>query len=304
MLSYPDTSAVSIEEIPQSTAVSPSHSQRSSLDVQRSASPSPPQSPIHSPSPPSTEPPAPPNPSAAALSHLHDAANEFVRCFPGHWQIIETSAEGLLCGWHAVILSLCAQYPALPYPTLGELITVFERQSAEFAQVFDMENTDNFSVDQVGAVLYSWGRERGLNLRLGYLEEGASPLLVSHPNEDEDVLVVWIHNDGLWNGGIGHFSGMNRWVEMDPEQETGGFDDDPLSQISSVSPSPSHLFFPSPPRTRVEDQSCEPEQEDLDIKEWRAYCEMLHDAMAEDEDDFDVQKEHLGSNSSVQNASP
>ena len=288
MLSYPDTLSGSVKEVPQSTAASPSHSQRSSLDVQRNASPSPPQSPIHSPSPPLTEAPAPSNPSDAALSHLHDAVIEFVRCFPNHWQIIETSAEGLFCGWYAVILSLRAQYPALPSPTVEELKAVFERQSAEFALVFDMENTNNFSVDQVGAVLYSWGRERGLNLRLGYLEHGASPLLVSHPNDDEDVLVVWIHNDGRWNGGMGHFSGMSGWDEMSEEPETDGFSDDPLSHVSSTSTSPSHLFGPSSPRPRGEDESCEREEGDLDVKEWRAYCEMIHDARGEDEDDCDA----------------
>lgn len=36
---------------------------------------------------------------------------------------------------------------------------------------------------------------------------------MSHPNEDEDTLMVWLHNDGNWNWngtgqGLGHFSGM------------------------------------------------------------------------------------------------
>ena len=171
--------------------------------------------------------------SAEALARIEAAAVEFLRSFPVGWQSIPTSAEGFLCGWHAVILSMRAQYPALPCPAREELIAIFEQQSAEFALLFDMVNTDNFSVDQVAAVLYSWGREKGLNLRLGYLEQGHPPLLISHPNEDDDVLVVWVHNDGLWDGGIGHFSGMTRWsgwmygeqrIREDGRYERGGAD--------------------------------------------------------------------------------
>ena len=122
---------------------------------------------------------------------------------------LESSTDGLLCGLYAVILSLRAQYPRLPYPTRDELLAIFKQQSAEFGLDFDMQNTNNLSVDQVAAALYAWGRGEGLNLRLGYLEYHNGPLLISHPNEDEDVLVVWIFNDGQWeNGGIGHFSGI------------------------------------------------------------------------------------------------
>lgn len=76
-----------------------------------------------------------------------------------------------------------------------------------------MRNTNNFSVDQIAGVLYCWGLEKELSLQIGYLEEGEAPLVVSHIAEDEeDVLVVWIHDDSNWKGGIGHYSGKNNWA--------------------------------------------------------------------------------------------
>ena len=118
-----------------------------------------------------------------------------------------------------MISSMHAQCPDLPYPTLEELDMVFREQSAEHAEIYGMDNINNFSVDQVAAVLYSWGVERGLNLRLGYLEQGNYPLLVSHPNEDDDIRVVWVHNNGHWDTGLGHFSGIRRWsLEMREEE--------------------------------------------------------------------------------------
>ena len=49
-------------------------------------------------------------------------------------------------------------------------------------------------------------------------------MLVSHPAEDEDdVLVVWIHNDSNWKEEIGHYSGMKVKGQLvegeDPEDE-------------------------------------------------------------------------------------
>ncbi|KAL8790155.1 MAG: hypothetical protein Q9195_006482 [Heterodermia aff. obscurata] len=201
-----------------------SRSQRSSRDGQHPHRPRASSAPS-SPAPPTAQ-PAPCIITAEARACLDAAAMEFLRCFPDQWQTIETSAEGLLCGWHAVILSMSAQHPMLPCPALEELIEIFEQQSMETALWFLMENTNNFSVDQVAAVLTDWGWERGLNLRLGYLEEGQPPILAMHPNEDDDVLVVWVHHDGIRNGGIGHFSGMMGWgVNMNEEEggeERGG----------------------------------------------------------------------------------
>lgn len=151
-------------------------------------------------------------PSQAADVQLSAAEYACWRAFPDGWMTIQTSADGFLCGWHAVILSMHAQYPFLPYPTVAELQALFAARAEEFAAVFDMENSCDFSIDQIAAILYQWGRGggRGLNLRVGYVENGVAPLLVSHPDEGQDVRVLWVHNDGRYRDGIGHFSGLRR----------------------------------------------------------------------------------------------
>ena len=178
-------------------------SSRSSLEVHRSSPPNDDpavhqhQHPAELSEYPTTPPnPNPTSPSAAAKAQLAASEASFWTSFPHGWRTIPTSMDGLLCGFFAVINSMRAQYPSLPCPTLEELQGIFEEQAREFAEVFDMCNTYDFSIDQVAAVVYRWGQERGLNLRIGYVEEGSTPLLVSHPDEGGDVRVVWIHNDG------------------------------------------------------------------------------------------------------------
>ncbi|KAG7009617.1 hypothetical protein G7Y79_00002g007320 [Physcia stellaris] len=134
--------------------------------------------------------------SPEALAKIAVAAAKSEQSFPeGKYEIMETSATRLLCGFYSVINSMKAQYPSLPYATHEELQDIFDANMKD--------------VDQIAGVLYGWGLEKGFNLQVGYLEEGEAPLLLSHPAEkEEDVLVVWIHNDSNWKGGIGHYSGM------------------------------------------------------------------------------------------------
>ena len=96
------------------------------------------------------------------------ALKEFESSFPYGYEVMNTSAEGLLCGWHSVILSMSVQYPDLPCPTRDELRGIFASMKDEFAEIFDMNNINNFSIDQVALVMYAWGMSRGLNLRIGY----------------------------------------------------------------------------------------------------------------------------------------
>lgn len=177
------------------------------------------------------------------------------------------------------MLSMWAQWPTLPQPSRDDLIAIFQRQSVEFALVFGMENTDNFSVDQVAAVLYAWGRERGLNLRLGYLEDGATPLLVSHPHEDEDVRVVWVHNDGNWDGGIGHFSGIMSWGEEEGRESEGeelqGGEESGIVDTSE--------------ETQIDPQACE--KPVVDVEAWKERCIRLLERMDNGEDIFKMKTE-------------
>lgn len=63
-----------------------------------------------------------------------------------------------------------AMYPDLPCPTLDDLTTVFSSpEYVELAKPFGLNNPNNFSADQVGAVLRLWGLHNSLSLRLGYV---------------------------------------------------------------------------------------------------------------------------------------
>lgn len=110
---------------------------------------------------PSTPPPAENRAQIAALGELEIS-------FPYGYEIMNTSAEGLLCGRYSVILSMSAQYPELPCPTRDELQDIFDSMKDEFAEVYHMDNINNFSIDQVALVLYAWGMSCGLNMRIGY----------------------------------------------------------------------------------------------------------------------------------------
>ena len=149
--------------------------------------------------------------SPEAQARMAGAMAKFELSFPQGYSIIPTSGWGLLCGWHSIMHSMEAQYPTLPCPTRDQLQEIFDANTAEYAEVFDMRNSNDFSVDQLAGVLYTWGVPHGLNLQIGYLEEGQAPRLVSHPAEgQDDVRVVWIHNDANWRNpnGVGHYCGM------------------------------------------------------------------------------------------------
>lgn len=126
------------------------------------------------------------------------ALERYMEVFPHGHQVIPTPGNGLLCGLHAVILSMEAMEPDLPRPTVEELQVVFK--SLDNA-AFGLDNESYFHVDQVGAALYFWGTKHDLNLQVGYIPLGESPVLVPHPNEDERTVVFIQHAPG-------HFSGL------------------------------------------------------------------------------------------------
>lgn len=136
---------------------------------------------------------------ASENSKVNSAALErYLEVFPNGHQIIPTPGNGLLCGFHAVILSMEAMDPDLARPTVEELQVVFK--SLDNA-AFGLDNEDYFHVDQVGAALYFWGTKYDMNLQVGYIPLGESPVLVPHPNEDETTVIFIQHAPG-------HFSGL------------------------------------------------------------------------------------------------
>lgn len=139
-----------------------------------------------------------------------DPRREYIRAFPYGHEIIETPTDGLLCGFFAIILSMENMHPYLPCPTIADLQEILTSPAfKEYSVAFGMTNEDNFSIDQVAAVLFTWGCEQSLNIRIGVVPDGQAPLLMPHPNEWSSI-IVWIHNDGLSNdeGRLGHYSGM------------------------------------------------------------------------------------------------
>ncbi len=169
---------------------------------------------------------------AGALSPTAKAQAVFERDFPAGFEIIHTSANGLLCGFAAVIKSMEEMHkssPNLPIPTMKELQDV--RTSPAFMDLIrntGLTNSNQFTIDQVGGVLYFWGLARNLNLRVGCVVEGSPPQLLSHANEDP-AHIVWVHNDNFEasdvEGAISHFSGMRR------KRRSYGF---PASQLSAM----------------------------------------------------------------------
>ncbi|KAI9700304.1 MAG: hypothetical protein M1836_002319 [Candelina mexicana] len=137
---------------------------------------------------------------------------EFLKAFPrGSFSNIQTSSQGYLCGLRAVRSTMKHMHVSLPRPTMKELLEFV--RSPEFVQHclnFDLDNKDNFTADQIGVVLYTWGQRRGLNLRLGCTYP-RDLMLVPHPN-DYPAHIVWIYNDGYNlsgnEGAIGHYTGM------------------------------------------------------------------------------------------------
>jgi hypothetical protein len=97
-----------------------------------------------------------------------------------------------------------AQFPGLPQPTLEELQDCFKNPIDEDAgRAAGVVNENNFTFDQLGATLYTWGAYRGIELQMGVLFNKDYPFVCPIPNQDpdrddEDRLaknLVWVHNN-------------------------------------------------------------------------------------------------------------
>lgn len=123
---------------------------------------------------------------------------------------METPSTDFECGPYALVLSITAQTHNIRPPTIDELRAIY--QSPDFqeanAEVL-MENSNNFTVDQVARVLHEWARENGHSFRLGYVLYGQDPIILD--NEDShDNPVIWIHNNatGITDNNLNHSSGI------------------------------------------------------------------------------------------------
>ncbi|KAK0714840.1 hypothetical protein B0H67DRAFT_460883, partial [Lasiosphaeris hirsuta] len=144
------------------------------------------------------------------------ARNRFWAAFPrGAYRRLPTPGTDLECAFHALRISMAHQAPSLPVPTLEELRGVFfgGAVAGENATV-GMDNGNNFSVDQLGAVFGEWGASRGLRCQLGYVSDEGRPVLINTAavtagDEDPAVVRIWVYNDGAsLRGWMGHYEGI------------------------------------------------------------------------------------------------
>ena len=77
-----------------------------------------------------------------------------------------------------------------------------------------MDNSSNFTVGQLGAILYEWGQSHNSNLQLGYvLPERQANLIGTLDDGRDDVNIIWIYNNNPNRQSerhIDHFEGLSR----------------------------------------------------------------------------------------------
>lgn len=122
---------------------------------------------------------------------------------------------------NAIVDSMAAQLPHLMQPTVDDFKDIVdsdewrERASEFTAGGLELDNTSNFSVDQVALLLGLWSESNGMGkLQVGVLSEGQGPFLLPVPGTgDAPTQLLWIHNDnaahllGIQNL-TNHFSGL------------------------------------------------------------------------------------------------
>ncbi|KAK0619954.1 hypothetical protein B0T14DRAFT_430573, partial [Immersiella caudata] len=147
----------------------------------------------------------------------HLARSHFWTSFPsGIYTRLPTPGTNLECGFHALRLSMATQCPSLRVPSLDELRDAFAKMEEANAAV-GMDNVNNFSADQLGAVFGVWGEGEGLKCQMGYVsgDDGVPVLIntksVTAEDQGEDVVRVWVYNNGAALVGLmGHFEGIRR----------------------------------------------------------------------------------------------
>jgi hypothetical protein len=115
-----------------------------------------------------------PSQTRRTTADIHDSTNDtpahhaLRRAFPDGWQRLRTSGVDPECGLHAIILSIEHQRPDISTPMLQDLRDISQRETVALASLtVGMDNSNNFTVDQLGAILYEWGQSHNFNLQLG-----------------------------------------------------------------------------------------------------------------------------------------
>ncbi|SPO04676.1 uncharacterized protein DNG_07361 [Cephalotrichum gorgonifer] len=148
-----------------------------------------------------------------ALRRRQPVAPTLEGAFPNGHTRMNTSGAGFLCGFRALILSMGAQHPRrIAPPTMFELDGIFRSPTLAATNAeFGLANRNNFTIDQLAAVIGLWGADRGLNIQLAVELDGAEPFVVPAPAHPGLPVVLWIHNDnavGLGIAPVAHYSGI------------------------------------------------------------------------------------------------
>lgn len=133
--------------------------------------------------------------------------------FPTGYTTIWVSGYNLLCGVRALTESINASglgCQALESDLLeirrSPQITDFEQETGSEARL----NTNNFFIDQLGAILRIWGQQRGLDLQLGYILSDTRAFRV--PAETAlTAQIIWISSSsstGVDGSQIDHYKGI------------------------------------------------------------------------------------------------
>ncbi|KAL8732558.1 MAG: hypothetical protein Q9181_003913 [Wetmoreana brouardii] len=134
-------------------------------------------------------------------------SDRFNSSFPGGYSIVPTRADGLLCGYYAIIESLKAM-DFKPLPEIDEFEKSFEDPEVRKALNFGLEtgeilNSNWFGPDQLAVILRHCGEQRGRQLQLGYITDDDLLQVEFHERSaDPETVIVWIHNSkgAHWSG--------------------------------------------------------------------------------------------------------
>ena len=151
--------------------------------------------------------PSPYNPNAWSQGGPNTAQDLFDAQFPSGIKPIPTQATGRQCGLHAIRNSIRAADIGTVPPTIAELEQVAQEPE------LDITSKNNYYERELAKVLHCWGRLRGQNLHLGFLQFDGPPMLSGlEGDSDNDAQVFWIYNDNAApEDSANSFEILNHW---------------------------------------------------------------------------------------------
>lgn len=146
-------------------------------------------------------------PGQGANADPHPAARQqYEADFPEGHTLVDTPNSGrlLLCGLHAIRSSIANQCPALPTPTIDELLELATNgEVARRLQAIHQPVDQNFfGVAHLAGVLEGYGLQHGVAMQLGLHRSRRGTFIQFNANPAATTL--WIHHERS------HYTGMKR----------------------------------------------------------------------------------------------